>query len=354
MHSLLKRQLKKYLPRHLKDERGIDVFLDTISNSYNNYDEKLHMLQRATAISSEELFIANRAIEKEATRQKQILDSLEEAITSLKSNLKQESDFEYDLKDEFDASKLAKHITGLANKVADMASEKNVLLKNLETQNDSLNNYAHIVSHDLKSPIRNINALMTWIMEDEKEKFSAISKNNAMLILENLEKMDKLINGILRHATIDSTEEHKTTFELRDMLQVIEKTIYVPDNVTIRYGINLPKITIERNKLEQMFMNLILNAITATEHLKDGLIVIKFIKNKDFWEFSISDNGKGIPLEHQKSIFNMFKKLDTNNSATGIGLALVKKIVNFYKGKINLESEENKGTTFNIQLSKVA
>lgn len=353
MHSLLKRQLKKYLPQPLKNQSAINVFLDAISNSYGNYDEKLSMLQRATAISSEELFLANRELEKEALRQKQILDSLEEAIAILKSNLEQEDDFEYDLKDQFDVGKLAKHIAGLANKVAEMNREKNVLLKHLETQNESLNNYAHIVSHDLKSPIRNINALITWIMEDEKESFSTTSKDNAILVLENLEKMDKLISGILKHATIDSTEEHKTTFQVREMLQEIQKSIYVPDNVTFNYGLDLPELTMERTKIEQMFMNLMLNAVTATEHLKAGLIQIDLIKNKDFWEFSISDNGKGIPKKHQESIFNMFKKLDNDNNATGIGLALVKKIVTFYKGNILLKSEENKGTTFYIQLRKL-
>ena len=85
---------------------------------------------------------------------------------------------------------------------------------------------------------------------------------------------------------------------------------------------------------------------------QNGLIKIGYETDEIYWKFSVSDNGKGIAAEHQDGIFQMFKKLETTNNATGIGLALVKKIVTLYEGNVWLESQENRGTTFYITLKK--
>tara|TARA_R110000868_G_scaffold32516_5_gene118247 strand:- start:19239 stop:20315 length:1077 start_codon:yes stop_codon:yes gene_type:complete len=352
MHTLLKRQLKKYLSGNLGEDDTLSSFLTAVERSYENYDDKLSMLQRATTISSEELYAANRELENEAQRQKHILNSLEKAITSLEANLEHKNHLDYNSEKQFDAEKLAKHISDLASKVATMASEKDHLLKDLKTQNESLNNYAHIVSHDLKSPIRNISTLMNWILEDEKEKFSTDSRSNCSLITQNLEKMDKLIDGILEHATMGTTSENYVSFSLKSVLDNLKQTLYIPKNINIIYADTLPILFCEIKRIEQLFMNLIINAVTATEAIDQGIIEIKAKDQGDHWKFSITDNGKGIPENHQSSIFEMFKKLDTDSKSTGIGLALVKKIVDLYEGEISLKSEENKGTTFFFTLKK--
>ncbi|WP_405398379.1 ATP-binding protein [Maribacter sp. Asnod2-G09] len=350
MHSLLKRQIRKYLPEDLKVHPEMENFLEAIEKSYENFDDKFSMLHRASTISSDELFEANKRLQKEALQQKSILISLENAILSLRENLNDEKTIK--IQEEFNTEQLASYISNLATQVSEMTAEKDKLLTSLENQNESLNNYAQMVSHDLKSPIRNINALMSWIMEDEKEKFSDTSKENCTLVSQNLTKMDKLISGILKHATMGETEEHKVTFNLEDSLRDIEKTIYVPENITFEYDNELPEMFFERARLEQLFMNLFTNAVTATEHVQKGVIKIGYEADDTYWKFSVSDNGKGIPEKHQKGIFEMFKKLETANNATGIGLAIVKKIAVLYEGDVRLESEENVGTTFYITLKK--
>ncbi|TDS17080.1 histidine kinase/DNA gyrase B/HSP90-like ATPase [Maribacter caenipelagi] len=350
MHSLLTRQIRKYLPEDLKEHPEIGSFLEAIEKSYENYEDKFSMLHRASTISSDELFEANKRLQKEALQQKSILFSLEEAIRSLRENLNDEKDVK--IQDEFNTEQLASYISNLASQVSAMTIEKDKLVRNLENQNESLNNYAQMVSHDLKSPIRNINALMSWIMEDEKEKFSETSKENCTLVSQNLTKMDKLISGILKHATMGETEEHRVTFSLEDSLKDVERTIYVPENITFEYDEELPEMFFERARLEQLFMNLFTNAVTATEHVEKGEIKIGYQPDDTYWKFSVSDNGKGIPEKHQKGIFEMFKKLETANNATGIGLAIVKKIAVLYEGDVRLESKENVGTTFYITLKK--
>ncbi len=327
-------------------------FLQAVGKSYENYDDKLYMLQRASTISSEELQEANQNLEKEAIRQKNILNSLENAIISLKGNLSEnEAILPYGT-DDFNAEHLAQYIGNLAYQVSEMSEEKDRLLKDLEEKNQALNNYAQIVSHDLKSPIRNINALMSWIVSDEKEKFSENSKNNCSLVTQNLEKMDKLISGILEHASLGRTEEQKVTIKLEEMLQEIVKTVYVPDNVVISLHEDLPTMMFEKARLEQLFMNLITNAITAVENLKNGTIHIGYEPDELYWKFSIKDNGKGIAERHQSGVFDMFKKLEDDERATGIGLSIVKKIVELYDGTVWLKSKEGKGTTFYFTLKK--
>ncbi|SNZ01262.1 sensor histidine kinase [Flagellimonas pacifica] len=342
MHSLLKRQIKKFLPKELAEHPELEVFFDSISKSYSDFDEKLKMIQRATSLSSEELYAANLQLNKEAESQRKVLKSLSRAVASMQDKTSDRLNGKLDV----NPQKLVEDIEQQAHKLVEITAEKDMLLKNLEQQNESLNNYAHMVSHDLKSPIRNVHSLVSWVFEDGQEGFKEQSRENVQLIFQNLSKMDSLIDGILRHSTIDSIQESAVIIDINQLIDEIEQTIYVPDNITIKRSKKLPKLFTGKYRIEQLFKNLITNAITATEHNPDGYIMIDVKQEKDGWLFSITDNGKGIPKHLQTGIFGMFKKLENNSGATGIGLALVKKIINYYKGDIWLSSEENMGTTF--------
>ncbi|SHJ28690.1 sensor histidine kinase [Pseudozobellia thermophila] len=351
MHSLLARQIRKHLPASFKEHPELKAFFGAVEESYRDFDDKVAMIQRATAISSKELYEANKELESEARRQKKIIDSLEKALESLNENLNTDNG---PTDGTLDVEKLAKRIGEQAEQLSQMTSEQNKLMQELETRNESLKNYAHIVSHDLKSPIRNISTLMTWILEAENEKFSEESKAHGHLIGQNLEKMDRLIDGILKHATVSSLEEEKANISIYDLLKEIEDTIFIPDHIRIDYSDNLPVIFGQKYNLEQLFTNLITNAITATEHRKKGLIEISYKPCPEYYRFSISDNGKGIPEQYQSKIFDMFNRLDNDSNATGIGLSLIKKIINLYEGDIDLESTVDQGTTFYFTLKKVS
>ncbi|MGX1928610.1 sensor histidine kinase [Flagellimonas sp. 2504JD4-2] len=342
MHSLLKRQIKKFLPKELWDNSELEVFFESVNKSYSDFDQKLKMIQRATSLSSEELYAANLRLNKEADSQRKVLESLSKAVASMQDKTSDRINGSID----FNPQKLVEDIEKQAHKLVEMTAEKDMLLRNLEQQNESLNNYAHMVSHDLKSPIRNVHSLVSWVFEDGQESFKENSKENVQLIFQNLAKMDSLIDGILRHSTIDSIQENASTVNLQDLIAEIERTIYVPSNVVIKKSKNLPILFTGKYRIEQLFKNLITNAITATEEKEDGCIMIDVKEEFDGWLFSVSDNGKGIPKHLQTGIFGMFKKLENNSGATGIGLALVKKIINYYKGDIWLSSAEGMGTTF--------
>ena len=221
----------------------------------------------------------------------------------------------------------------------------------LEISNKGLQEYAHIVSHDLKSPLRGISALATWLSEDYKDVLDDNGKFNLQQIQEKIEGMDALINGILRYSSINNKNSKNTKVDFNTVINEIIAVIFIPDHVQIRLTNTLPTLNADKTKIHQLFQNLISNAVMHIEQEK-GLVEISAEEQKDFWKFSVSDNGIGIPKAYHEKIFKIFQSLGKETRSTGIGLSIVKKIVDLYKGDIWLESEEGKGTTFYFTLKK--
>jgi PAS domain S-box-containing protein len=225
------------------------------------------------------------------------------------------------------------------------------LLKELEKSNDELQEYAHIVSHDLKSPLRSINALVSWIKEDNAGSFDKASLQNFNLIEMTLEKMEQLISDILLYSSIDAETIEKQEVDLNILIDELRQILFIPNHITIRISRKLPIVIGERAKLQQLFQNLISNAITFNDKEK-GLIELDVLDEKTFYQFSIKDNGQGIDKKYHNKIFKIFHSLKKNKKSSGIGLSIVKKIVDLYEGEVWLESEPNKGTTFFFTLKK--
>lgn len=352
MHSLLSRQLRKKLPERFRYDPELQDFLKSVDQSYEDFDDKLTMLQRATTISSKELSKANKELSNEAERQKLVLQSLSEAMVSLNLNLGIEQEKDIEILQNIKVEKLAVHIKNLAIKISKINQEKTDLLNDLEARNESLSNYIQIVSHDLKSPLRNINTLMSWILEEEKDGFSFESKKNCVLVTQNLSKMEQLISGILDHATIGAAPEHRSEVSIDELMTEVKNDLIIPENVTLKWTEHMPTITIEKIWLEKVFYHLIKNAITAVKNRSEGLVYIDYEEDNSYWKFSISDNGIGIADRYHKSIFEIFKKLENNTTSAGVGLAISKKIVNLYQGDIGLSSKEGEGSTFFFSLKK--
>ncbi len=229
--------------------------------------------------------------------------------------------------------------------------QKENLLKKLEKSNDELQEYAHIVSHDLKSPLRNINALVSWIRDDNEKSLNEVTLDNLALIDETLEKMEQLISNILNYSSLGSENSIFEDVSIEKVLMDIQSLILIPEHITITLKKEFPTIKADTIKIQQLFQNLISNAIRYCDK-NPGLIEIDFKEGASHYEFSIKDNGIGIPEKYHDKIFKIFQSLNNHKDATGIGLSIVKKIVKLYKGKIWLESEEGIGTTFYFTLPK--
>ncbi|WP_136467680.1 PAS domain-containing sensor histidine kinase [Flagellimonas onchidii] len=229
--------------------------------------------------------------------------------------------------------------------------QKENLLKELEASNKGLQEYAHIVSHDLKSPLRSVSALASWLYDDYKDSLDENGRYNLKMMQEKIEGMDKLITGILKYSTVNSDTLDNTDVDVNEVIQEIGEIIYIPENVTIKTKRKLPSIKADKTKIHQLFQNFLSNAVVNIDK-EDGLVEIDYKEDKTHWQFSIKDNGVGIPKEYHEKIFQIFQSIGNNERSTGIGLSIVKKIIDRYNGKVWLESEIGEGTTFYFTLQK--
>lgn len=229
--------------------------------------------------------------------------------------------------------------------------QKETLLKKLEKSNDELHEYAHVVSHDLKSPLRSIDALVSWLKEDNKGKLNETSLQNFSLIESTLEKMEHLISDVLEYSSIGEEETEKVHVNINTVVDELLKILYIPDHINVNVLKELPVVYGNKVKLQQLFQNMISNAVKFIDKEK-GIIEIDVEALENHYQFSIKDNGIGIDKKFHDKIFKIFHTLNERKDSTGIGLSIVKKIVDLHEGEIWLESELNKGTTFFFTLKK--
>ncbi|GIQ61259.1 MULTISPECIES: sensor histidine kinase [Flavobacterium] len=341
MNTLLKRQIVKFInPEHLKD---LKYFLQAVNESYDNHEDQMSMFQRAMKISSDELFEANKKLREEANSLKEINSNLTEILNSMNldaEKLGNEKDFNQ-----------SDFLKKQSIEIVAMNKQREELLLSLENQNRELNEYAHVVSHDLKAPLRNIDTLINWVLEDNKDlmRQSCLSSLNQVLL--NVEKMDLLIKGILDYSTVDKVESEERLIDFNLVIDEIKREIHTPKNIKISIINDLPKIKGNSWRFKQLMQNLIENSIHYNNKAQGQIEIGCTEKEQDF-EFYIKDNGVGIAEKYHGKIFKIFTKLENNNQNSGVGLSIVNKIIEYYKGSIRLESKENIGTTFYFTLPK--
>ena len=233
----------------------------------------------------------------------------------------------------------------------ELSEQKEQLLKDLESSNEGLQEYAHIVSHDLKSPLRSISALVSWLEEDFGDKLGPAGLSQLTLMQDKIASMDQLITGILRYSSIGS---EKARFEICPTLKLVQQlkaTIYWPEQIALRFNGIMPSINADKTQLQQLFQNLLSNAIAHMDKPK-GQIEIGYNDLGDLHEFSVKDNGIGIPKAYQEKIFEIFETLESGKGSSGIGLSIVKKIVQLHGGTIWVKSEYGAGATFYFTIKK--
>ena len=233
--------------------------------------------------------------------------------------------------------------------------QKARLMNELESANEELRSFAYVVSHDLKAPLRAIGALADWLSTDYVDKFDEEGKEHMRLLVSRVHRMSNLIDGILQYSRVGRVREALVAVDLSQVVREVIDLLSPPANVTISVENPLPTIIAEPTRIQQIFQNLLSNAIKYADK-PQSKISIACSDEGEHWKLSITDNGPGIESRHFEKIFQLFQTLAPRDriESTGVGLALVKKIVEMYGGHIWIESTMGEGSTFFFTLPQTA
>ncbi len=222
-----------------------------------------------------------------------------------------------------------------------------VLLEDLERKNAELQDFAYVVSHDLKAPLRGISSLTTWLMKDYSEVLDEKGGKYLQQLKDRTRRMHAFIEGILQYSRLGRASMNMEMVDSQQVLDQVFETLNPPESMRLVVPKPLPLVYYDKLYLLQVFQNLVGNALQHTES-PEGTITVAYTHHGNAWEFSVQDTGVGIAPQHHDRIFRIFQSLKTRqgDDASGIGLTLVKKIVERNGGTIRVDSRPGEGSTF--------
>ena len=233
--------------------------------------------------------------------------------------------------------------------------EQRVALRSAEAKRraEELEQFAYVTSHDLKAPLRGIANLAEWLHEDLAGKLDEDAAEQLVLLQDRVGRMQALIEGLLEYSRVGRAHGAVESVDTGGLLDETLDMLSLPSNVVVDVAPDMPILHTDRLRLGQVFANLVGNAV---KHRTGSQAHIRVAVREagEFYQFSVTDDGPGISPRYHDKVFMMFQTLtprDTGNDS-GIGLALVKKIVEEQGGSVTLESEEGKGSTFRFTWPK--
>lgn len=224
----------------------------------------------------------------------------------------------------------------------------------LENVNRELNDFAHIVSHDLKAPLSALQSVCELLVAECSDKLDSEDRELLDMLTNCGKRMQRLIDGILQYSKAGRIAEDRLPVNLNKLVQEVLEMLAPPQNIEIEVC-PLPTIVCERVRIQQVFQNLLSNAVKYQDK-PQGMIRVSCKDTGRHWDFTITDNGRGIPESSLDKIFQLFVSIGgpANGNSTGVGLAVVKKLVEMYGGSIHVESKVGSGSSFSFTLPKAA
>jgi PAS domain S-box-containing protein len=226
------------------------------------------------------------------------------------------------------------------------AEELSRLARALEASNRELDQFAYVASHDLKAPLRGIANLSQWIEDDLGDAVPAETREHLELMRGRVHRMEGLIDGVLQYSRAGRVRDKPEPVEVGALLDEVLDLLAPPESVVVEVG-PMPTLVAERLPLQQVFMNLVGNAVKYTRR-PDARVEVTAEERGPFQEFAVRDNGPGIAPEYHDRIFGIFQTLAARDKVegTGIGLSLVRKLVESRGGRVWVESAEGEGAAF--------
>jgi len=254
-------------------------------------------------------------------------------------------------------------------KVTEVADDLKHSVQDLSRSNDELEQFAYVASHDLQEPLRMVSSYVQLLEKRYKGKMDADADEFIEFAVDGANRMQVMINDLLSFSRIATRGE---PFQPTDCEKVFDRAINnlqtaIKESRTTVTHDPLPTVTADRGQLEQLFQNLIGNAVkfcerrkstprihVSCERIEESAIPVTKSAIDNGWIFSVKDNGIGIEPDHVERIFGIFQRLHTREqySGSGIGLSVCRKIVERHGGQIWVESEVGKGSTFYFTIPK--
>lgn len=224
----------------------------------------------------------------------------------------------------------------------------------LQRSNEELERFGYAAAHDLKAPLRAIANLTEWICEEQLAGNAERVGEYRALLDARVARMQRLVDDLLGYARAGRADEMTGAIDLREVVTAAIEQVRPPDTFTVKISDHLPVITAARGPLEQIFANLIGNAIK--HHQGDsGSITISAAEVGDFWELSVADDGPGIPAEQRERVFEMFQTLRPRDEVegSGLGLSLVRRSITIRGGSVSMAETPGGGCTVRVLWPKV-
>lgn len=244
-------------------------------------------------------------------------------------------------------------LTKLSRSLNEMSGALSENITELKRKNEELDQFAHIVSHDLKGPLRGIDNVVTWIEEDHQEDLSPKLNDYLQLIKGRIVRAENLIEGLLSYARIDKETIPQEQVDTNELVYSIRDNVSVNVPVSFHVQENMPVLFTERLPLYQVFANLISNAIKYNDKER-AEVSIGYTEYPDHYVFFVRDNGPGIAQQYHERIFRIFQTLKDRDTfeSTGVGLSIIKKILDSRDETITIDSEPEAGSTFSFTWKK--
>lgn len=235
------------------------------------------------------------------------------------------------------------------HEVEHKAEELARLTTELERSNRDLDQFAYVASHDLKAPLRGIANLAQWIEEDLGDRVTGESREHMRLLKGRVHRMEALIEGILAYSRAGRVREKLESVDVAKLLAESIELLAPPPGSEVIIGSDMPTLVTERVPLQQVFLNLIGNAIKYADR-PDLRVRVTSQRQGRYYQFSIADNGPGIAPQYRDKIWQIFQTLAPRDrvEGTGIGLSVVRKIVDSRGGQTWVDSEPGHGATFHF------
>ena len=245
-------------------------------------------------------------------------------------------------------------MSGSIQNISDMVEAEMRTNQNLEATNAELEQFAYVASHDLRTPIRGISNIVSFIRDDDGDNLSKSSHQYLDKLDGRVHRMEALLNDMLAYSRAGKQAGREETVDTAELVAETIDLLSLPETFEVSVMGELPTLTTLKSPLQQVFLNLIGNA--QKYHVREnGRVEVKASEQGRFVRFSVSDDGPGIEERFHEKIFLMFQRLHNRNDVdgTGLGLALVRKLVSQLGGDICVESTLGEGATFHFTWPKI-